>query len=117
MQTVVLDTNALLMPFEVGINIDLEVRNLLGDVRFVVPGPLVGELKHLDNRYAKAALTLARSREIVPSDAHGDDSVLEVAQREDGYVLTNDKELRRRARKLGIPLIYLRSGTHLVLEQ
>lgn len=117
MQTVVLDTNALLMPFEVGINIDLEVRNLLGDVRFVVPGPLVGELKHLDNRYAKAALALARSREIVPSDAHGDDSVLEVAQREGGYILTNDKELRRRARKLGIPLIYLRSGTHLVLEQ
>ncbi len=117
MQTVVLDTNALLMPFEIGLNIDLEVRNLLGDVRFVVPGPLVGELKHLDSRHAKAALALARSREIVPCEMHGDDSVLEVAQREGAYVLTNDKELRRRARKLGIPLIYLRSGTHLVLEQ
>lgn len=116
MQTVVLDTNALLMPFEVGINIDLEVRNLLGDVRFVVPGPLVGELKHLDSRFAKPALALARSREIVPCNARGDDSVLEVAQREGGYILTNDKELRRRARKIGIPLIYLRSGTHLVLE-
>jgi uncharacterized protein len=117
MQTVVLDTNALLMPFEVGINIDLEVRNLLGDVRFVVPGPLVGELKHLENRYAKAALALARNREIVQCDAHGDDSVLEVAQRENAYILTNDKELRRRARKLRIPLIYLRSGTHLILEK
>ena len=42
--------------------------------------------------------------------------MLEVAQRENGYILTNDKELRRRARKLGIPLIYLRSGTHLIVE-
>lgn len=116
MQTVVLDTNALLMPFEIGINLDAEVSGLLGDVRFVVPGPLVGELKHLDSKWAKAALALARSREIVPAEAHGDDSVLEVAQREHAYILTNDKELRRRARKLLIPLIYLRSGTHLVLE-
>ncbi|MDD4222856.1 MAG: twitching motility protein PilT [Candidatus Methanomethylophilus sp.] len=116
MQTVVLDTNALLMPFEVGLNLDVSVRNLLGDVRFVVPGPLVGELKHLDSRYAKAALALARTKEIVPSEAHGDDAVLEVAVREHAYVLTNDKELRRRARKQQIPLIYLRSGTHLVVE-
>ena len=116
MQTVVLDTNALLMPFEIRINLDLALRDLLGDTRIVVPGPLVGELKHLDNKWAKAAITLARSREIVQAESHGDDSVLEVAEREHAYILTNDKELRRRARKAGIPLIYLRSGTHLVLE-
>ncbi|MCQ2071090.1 MAG: twitching motility protein PilT [archaeon] len=117
MQTVVLDTNALLMPFEIGLNLDVSVRNVLGDVRFVVPGPLIGELKHLDNKYAKVALALARTREIVQAEAHGDDSVLEVALRENAYILTNDKELRRRARKLKIPLLYLRSGTHLVLEE
>lgn len=118
MQTVVLDTNALLMPFEVGINLDSEVRGILGDVRFVVPGPLVGELKHLQasNRFAKAALALARSREIVQCEGHGDDAVIEVALREKGYILTNDKELRRRARTQHIPLLYLRSGTHLILE-
>ena len=55
MQTVVLDTNALLMPFEIRINLDLALRELLGDARIVVPGPLVGELKHLDHRVAKAA--------------------------------------------------------------
>ena len=119
MQTVVLDTNALLMPFEVGINLDLAVGEILGDVRFVVPGPLVGELKHLQdsNRFAKAALALARSKEIVQCDGHGDDAVIEVATREDAYILTNDKELRRRARSLHIPLLYLRSGTHLVVER
>ena len=119
MQTVVLDTNALLMPFEVGINLDLAVQELLGEVRFVVPGPLVGELKHLQesNRFAKPALALARSKEIVQCDGHGDDAVIEVATRENGYILTNDKELRRRARTLHIPLLYLRSGTHLIVER
>ena len=33
------------------------------------------------------------------------------------FVLTNDKVLRGRLRKLGISLIYLRSGTHLVVER
>ena len=116
MQTVVLDTNALLMPFEIRINLDLALRDLLGDVRVLVPGPLVGELKHLDHKYAHAALSLARKYEIVPTVTTGDDSVVELAKKEGAYVLTNDKELRRRLRKERIPLIYLRSGTHLALE-
>jgi rRNA-processing protein FCF1 len=115
-QTVVLDTNALLMPFEMKMNIDISVSDLLGEVRFVVPGPIVGELKHLDNKYAKAALELARRCEIIPTSATGDRAVMELAIKTGGYVLTNDKELRGKLRKLGVPLIYLRSGTHLVVE-
>jgi len=116
MQTVVLDTNALLMPFEIKINLDLALRDLLGDVRCIVPGPLVGELKHLDHKFAKAALELARKYEIVQTTLSGDDAVIEAAVSSGGYILTNDKDLRVRARAQEIPLIYLRSGTHLVLE-
>jgi len=116
MQTVVLDTNALLMPFEMHLNIDLAVASLLGDVRMVVPGPMIGELKNLDNKYAKVALSLARKYEIFQTETSGDDAIVEAALRLDAYVLTNDKELKRRLRSLQIPLIYLRSHTHLVLE-
>ena len=116
MQAVVLDTNALLMPFEMRLNLDLAVSSLLGDVRMVVPGPMVGELKNLENKHAKAALMLARKYEIIQTDASGDDAIVEVALRLNAYVLTNDKELKRRLRSLRIPLIYLRSHTHLVLE-
>lgn len=116
MQTVVLDTNALLMPFEIRINLDIALRDLLGDARCVVPGPLVGELKHLDHKFSKAALELARRYDIVQTEASGDDAVIEAALSLKAYILTNDKELRARARIHGIPLIYLRSGTHLVLE-
>lgn len=116
MQIVVLDTNALLMPFEIRINLDLAVTNLIGDAKMVVPGPLIGELKHLDHKFANAALDLARKYEIVQAETSGDDAVVEVAARLGGYVLTNDKELRARLRRMKIPLIYLRSGTHLVVE-
>jgi len=116
MQTVVLDTNALLMPFEIRINLDLALKDLLGDVRCVVPGPLIGELKHLDHKFAKAALELARRYEIMQTTLFGDDAVVEIALLTGGYILTNDKDLRARARKQGIPLVYLRSGTHLVVE-
>ena len=116
MQTVVLDTNALLMPFELRINLDYAVQEVLGDVRFVVPGPLIGELKHLDHKYADAALQLARKYDIIQTEEHGDASVIELALRLNAYALTNDKGLRQKLRKVGVPLIYLRSGTHLVVE-
>ena len=116
MQTVVLDTNALLMPFEIRINLDLALQNLLGEARIVVPGPLVGELKHLDHKFARAAITLARKYEIIPTKSSGDNSVIELALQTGGYVLTNDKELRRRLRKEGVPIILLRSGTHLEID-
>ncbi len=116
MPTVVLDTNALLMPFEVKMNLDLAIRELVGETRIVVPGPLVGELKHLDHRFAGVALSLARKYEIIPTVTTGDDSVIELAVKTDGCVLTNDKELRCRLRREKIPIIYLRSGTHLVVD-
>ena len=93
MQTVVLDTNALLMPFEIKMNLDLALRELLGEARIVVP------------KY-----------EIVPTVTTGDNSVMELAKKTGGYVLTNDKELRRRLRKEKIPIIFLRSGTHLAVD-
>ncbi|MGE4274979.1 MAG: PIN domain-containing protein [Candidatus Methanomethylophilaceae archaeon] len=117
MQTVILDTNALLMPFERRLNIDLEVQRLLGNVRMVIPEPLLGELRRSHNKYATAALALAAKYETLPTDSRGDDAVLELAVRLQAPVLTNDKQLRARLRMQGIPLIYLRSGSHLILER
>ena len=113
---VILDTNALLMPFEIRMNLDLAVRNVLGDVHFIVPGPIIGELKRLKNKYASVALDLARRYEIVQTESSGDAAIIELALSTGAYVLTNDKDLRDKLRMKGVPLIYLRSGTHLVAE-
>ena len=41
----------------------------------------------------------------------------ELAKKEGAFVLTNDRELRRRLRRERVPIIYLRSGTHLAMER
>ncbi len=117
MRAVVLDTNALLMPFEVKLNLDLELRRLLGDTRVVVPGPMVGELKRCGAKHSRAAIALARKYEIIHTESSGDEAIIELATKLGAFVVTNDKELRARLRLLKIPLIYLRSGTHAVLEE
>ncbi len=117
MRAVVLDTNALLMPFEVKLNLDLELRRLLGDTRVVVPGPMVGELKRCGAKHSKAALALARKYEIIHTDNDGDEAIIELARKLNAFVVTNDKELRSRLRALKIPIVYLRSGTHAILEE
>lgn len=116
MQTVVLDTNALLMPFEFSINLDHELLRILGNFRAVVPGPVIGELKRSGNKHARAAMALANKYERVRTEAVGDEAVLEAARDLGAYVLTNDKHLRDRLRRGGVKTIFLRSGNHLVLE-
>jgi hypothetical protein len=117
MQRVVLDTNALLMPFEININIDLELQRLIGDCEILVPGPVIGELKRSGSRHSKAALKLARKYDIVETQIQGDDGIIKVASDLNAYVLTNDKELRSRLREKGIRTIHLRSSKYLVTDE
>ncbi|MGD0056694.1 MAG: PIN domain-containing protein [Methanomassiliicoccales archaeon] len=114
---VVLDTNALLMPFEFSLNLDFELRGLLGDYEILVPGPVVGELKRSKSRFARAALEFSRRYSIVETEKQGDDGVADVAARLGAFVLTNDVELQRKLRKMKIKTIRLRSRSHLVLDE
>ncbi|MCQ5375641.1 MAG: hypothetical protein NO474_03480, partial [Methanomassiliicoccales archaeon] len=108
MQKVVLDTNALLMPFECSFNIDLELKRLIGDCEVHVPSPVIGELKRSRNKYAKAALELARKYKIDSTDQQGDDAVIELASKLNAFVVTNDKNLISKLSARGIKVIVLR---------
>lgn len=116
MQQVVLDTNALLMPFESKMNIDLELRRLLGSYEVHVPGCVIGELKRSKSKHASVALSLARKYPVVETEAQGDVGVIEAARRLDAFVVTNDALLRSKLRKLGLKTIFLRSGNHLAID-
>ncbi len=110
---VVLDTNALLLPFTDGTDLDAEAEALLGAVRFVVPEPVVTELHTLaapdgsgeTARAAAGALRLLARFEQAPSDRPGDDAVLDVADRLGAAVLSNDRRLQREARKRGLVVL------------
>lgn len=113
MQKVVLDTNALLMPFEHSLNIDLELQRLIGECEIHVPAPVIGELRRSKNKHAKAALDLARKYRIDLTDRQGDDAVVELASRLNAFVVTNDKYLISKLSARGIKVIVLRSRNHL----
>lgn len=114
---VIADTNALIAPFKRKFNIDAELGRILGSYEILIPEPLIGELKKLSatNMHAKGALKYALTKDIRSTKKMGDDSVLELAKRVKGYVMTNDIELIERARKRKLRVIRMREGCRLVL--
>jgi hypothetical protein len=120
---VVLDANALMMPFERNVRIEEELDRLLGSWQAVVPEAVLKELatmaamakgkRRLD---AKAALTLAARFTMVDTTKRGDAGVLQAARALDAIVFSNDREVRAQARDAGLRTIYLRGGSHLELD-
>ncbi|OYT61926.1 twitching motility protein PilT [Thermoplasmatales archaeon ex4484_30] len=125
MRAVVLDTNALMMPYQFGINIEKEINRLLGICRIIVPHTVVEEMERLaeeggeTGRAAQLGLSIIRKRgfRLMETENRGDDGILETALKIDGAVVTNDKELKERAKELKLPVIYLRGGSRLEIEE
>lgn len=115
-KAIVLDANALLMPFQFKVNIDRELKRLFGEIPVFVPSSVLGELSNVVDKNAKAALALARKYQIVETELGGDDAVLSIAEERSAAVLTNDKELIGRLRKEHIPVIRLRAERYLVVD-
>ena len=115
MNFVVADTNALIAPFKRKFNIDTELERLLGSYEILVPEPILGELRKLaeTNIHARGALKLAGLKESRKTRARGDNSVLELARKVKGIVMTNDAELIARARRAKLNVIRLREGCRL----
>lgn len=115
MKIVVLDSNALIMPFNTSINIDAELTRLLGSYELVIPRPIFGEIQILaqKKKEAKTALLYGKTKRLIETDSVGDLSVIEAAEKTNGIILTNDKELIDLAKKRKITVIRLRGGKRL----
>jgi len=120
---VVLDSSAAMMPFEFMINLESELSRILGSFKIVVPSSVYEELIFLSKhgkgrkkRLSKPALDLIKDYEIVETKTQADDAVLDVAIKLNGIVFTNDKELRKRAKKNSLKTLYLRGKHSLAME-
>ncbi len=128
--TVVVDTNFMTVPAESGVDVFSEIEKLVEvRVRFVVLASVVqeieskmSELRHKGGatkfRVAKGFLNRC---EVIPPDSQlaglpVDDQVLQCAHSVRGAVATNDRQLRTRARDLGIPVFTLRAKKRVMLE-
>ena len=114
---VLLDTNALLMPVQFGIDLYGELLGLFGDFELVTLEEVVGELSGLargggrDAVAARVGLALARRSTIVPSGSSAesvDERVLQYARREGCVVVTNDRELRNALLREGTSVVSMR---------
>jgi len=121
---VVFDSSAVLMLFEYSINLEQELTRLIGLYKIVVPSAIVKELTVLSEngsgkkkQLAKPALKLIEQYEIIDDESlSADDAVLNIAKKLDGIILSNDKELKKRAKKEKIKTIFLRNKNYLSLS-
>ena len=105
---VVLDTNALLLPFTDQVDLESECSRLFGAVEWVVPSCVDAELERLQERggpagaQARAAARWAAPLRREATDLPGDDGVLDVAGRLDAALVSNDRTLQQQARRRGL---------------
>jgi len=122
---VILDTNILMVPEQFNVDVFSEIDRIMdSEYSILIPDSIINELKELsrsargkDKRAAKIGLMMADDHKTAETESVGDDAVIELALSiENTVVATNDKELKEKLREKGIPLIYLRQGSHLIKE-
>jgi len=114
---VLLDTNALLMPAQFGVDLYDELLALFGGFEPITLEEVVGELSGLargrgrDAAAARVGLALVRRSTVVPSGSTAgsvDNRVIEYARREGCTVVTNDRELRNALLREGVDVVSMR---------
>ena len=113
---VLVDTNALFLPFTGGLGLEEEIGRWVPGARIAVSQSVVGELDRLVARgvpNAVVARALASRFERVPSEESGDSALLAVARRRRAAVVTADRGLRDRLVAAGLTVYIPRVGGRL----
>ena len=126
---VILDSNFLFIPAKGGIDIFSEMERVLPvKPELILLTPVMKEIERLATRSKEpsvrrkavfASKLAERCRRVdfgeSPSEKV-DDLLIRAAVEMGGIVATDDSGLRRRLRAIGLPVIYSRAKSHLVLE-
>ncbi len=120
MNSVLLDTNALMVPEQFGVDIFTELERL-GYYLFLVPAPVLRELRALakladgkkDRLAARIGLGLAKKCKTVEALGEADLVLLDLALEMNAAVFTNDKELKKKLSSRGVTVVHLRQRRYL----
>jgi len=118
---IIVDTSFLMAQGLFRIDLMRELEKIVeGKFELVVPSQVLGELKRLADKggpqeriAARIGLNLISRARIVEAHGPADEAIFNMAVEKRWAVGTNDGELRRRLRRKGIPVIYLREVSHL----
>ncbi len=122
---VFIDTNFFMIPFQFNVDILEEFKRVLPNYKLVTTSFVINELNGLKNNSkgkvrlaAGLGLKIAKSGEIeirnVPLNKG--ESVDDALIRLSTVLATNDANLRKKAKKKGIPLVILRQKKYLAVE-
>jgi len=127
MVKVIFDSNFVFLPFQFRINIFEELETLLGRYEPVILSTTIDELRSLTQRrstkvrsQAAAALDLAKKCRVVEvrrmSGESYDDVIVRTSREWGCAVATNDANLRKRLRQMGVAVVFLRQRSRLQIE-
>jgi rRNA-processing protein FCF1 len=124
--SVLLDTNFILLPLELGRDIKSELDNLLDlNYNLMILNESIDELKkiklkhkHQDNidfiKEIWGDVKIIKSPDLKFNNV--DEKIFNIAMNNQFIVATNDMDLRRRLRKYGLATIFLRKKRHIMLD-
>lgn len=120
------DTNFLLIPLRFGVDVFTETEEALNDLtKLYVSSRVIDEIKLLKTdakpNFEKEllfALKMIEQCELIEDNSETlvDDSLIELARKNNMVIGTTDSELRKNARIEGVKVIYLRQKRYLVLD-
>ncbi len=125
---IIMDTNALFVPFQFRIEIFGELERLLGRNLELILLPhvkrelitLTKKRSLLTRKKAEQALRLAEKCEYIETDSlasqKADDAIVSAAKDWKAAVFTNDRQLRKRLRDISVPVIYVRQKSRLEID-
>jgi len=119
---VILDTSFLILSLQLGIDPYFEIKTILGDVTLIVYDVVLSEIRKLSYERSERGITarivlqyleklISEGKVKVESSENVKDVdvfLLLKADKEDSYLATVDKELRKRARRLGVKTVFVR---------
>lgn len=132
---IILDTNALFIPFKFKLNLDSELERLFGVYEIVIPSCVLKELEKIAQKeqHGNLALNLAQKKpkpgwyidferkelkkrktdKCIYDDNPIDDEILHIAKQLNGIVLTNDKDFLKLLESYNVSTISLKSNKYL----
>ena len=129
MKKIIFDTNFLLVPIQFKVDVFSEVGRICDfNYQLCILDKSINELENIiksqkgkSKRAAKIALQLIKAKNIKiisTKDIEGsaDDSIVELANKDEHIVATLDKELKKRLKQKGVSLISLRQKKYLAIN-
>lgn len=125
---VILDTNFLLLPFELNVDIITELERILEiNYEIIIFSEILTELENLSDkssgnlaRNIKSAINFSKKIKKIDyfplKNEKVDDLIIRYAENNPCIVATNDKNLKKRLRSKNVPIIFLRKKKYLKLE-